>query len=42
MDLEVKPGFETGKISGSKPGFETAVMKLEKYQVWSNLDFFQI
>ena len=24
-----------------KPEFETAVMKLEKYLVWPNLDFFQ-
>ena len=42
MYLEVKPGFETGKISGSQPGFEKAVMKLEQYQIWLNLDFFQV
>ena len=42
--------YETGKITGFKPdiipvyepGSETAIMKLEKYLVWSNLELFQV
>ena len=42
--------YETGKMTGFKPdiipvyepGSETAIMKLEKYLVWSNLKLFQV
>ena len=42
--------YETGKITGFKPdiipvyepGSETAIMKLEKYLVWLNLELFQV
>ena len=42
--------YETGRITGFKPdiipvyehGSETAIMKLEKYLVWSNLELFQV
>ena len=38
LDWKLKPEI----FQGSEPGFETAVIKLGKYQAWLNLDIFQV